>query len=70
MLTDRNFNTSFFDPSGGGDPIRINIFSKISCIELEKRIRLSENYIRKKADVYLLKFKKPFNSKNTIFVIS
>jgi heme/copper-type cytochrome/quinol oxidase subunit 1 len=21
LLTDRNFNTSFFDPSGGGDPI-------------------------------------------------
>jgi Heme/copper-type cytochrome/quinol oxidases, subunit 1 len=21
VLTDRNFNTSFFDPSGGGDPI-------------------------------------------------
>ena len=21
LLTDRNFNTSFYDPSGGGDPI-------------------------------------------------
>jgi cytochrome c oxidase subunit 1 len=21
LLTDRNFNTSFFDPVGGGDPI-------------------------------------------------
>lgn len=21
LLTDRNFNTTFFDPSGGGDPI-------------------------------------------------
>jgi len=21
LLTDRNFNTSFFDPTGGGDPI-------------------------------------------------
>jgi len=21
VLTDRNFNTSFFDPSGGGDPV-------------------------------------------------
>jgi cytochrome c oxidase subunit 1 len=21
LLSDRNFNTSFFDPSGGGDPI-------------------------------------------------
>lgn len=21
LLTDRNFNTSFFDPSGGGDPV-------------------------------------------------
>jgi heme/copper-type cytochrome/quinol oxidase subunit 1 len=26
LLTDRNFNTSFFDPSGGGDPIYINIY--------------------------------------------
>ena len=21
LLTDRNFNTSFYDPNGGGDPI-------------------------------------------------
>jgi cytochrome c oxidase subunit 1 len=21
LLTDRNFNTTFFDPSGGGDPV-------------------------------------------------
>ena len=21
LLTDRNFNTSFYDPAGGGDPI-------------------------------------------------
>jgi heme/copper-type cytochrome/quinol oxidase subunit 1 len=21
LLTDRNFNTSFFDPSGGGNPV-------------------------------------------------
>jgi hypothetical protein len=21
LLTDRNFNTSFFDPNGGGDPV-------------------------------------------------
>jgi len=21
LLTDRNFNTSFFNPSGGGDPV-------------------------------------------------
>jgi len=21
LLTDRNFNTSFFEPAGGGDPI-------------------------------------------------
>ena len=25
LLTDRNFNTTFFDPSGGGDPIYTNI---------------------------------------------
>lgn len=27
LLTDRNFNTSFFDPSGGGDPILYQHFS-------------------------------------------
>ena len=21
LLTDRNFNTSFYDPAGGGDPV-------------------------------------------------
>ena len=26
LLTDRNFNTTFFDPSGGGDPIYINTY--------------------------------------------
>ena len=26
LLTDRNFNTSFFDPSGGGDRFYINIY--------------------------------------------
>ena len=26
LLTDRNFNTSFYDPSGGGDPSIISTF--------------------------------------------
>lgn len=26
LLTDRNFNTSFFDVTGGGDPILYNIY--------------------------------------------
>jgi hypothetical protein len=30
LLTDRNFNTSFYDPAGGGDPILYqHLFSKI-----------------------------------------
>ena len=28
LLTDRNFNTSFFDPVGGGDPI---LFQLLFC---------------------------------------
>jgi hypothetical protein len=29
LLTDRNFNTSFYDPAGGGDPILFqHLFSK------------------------------------------
>jgi len=29
LLTDRNFNTSFYDPAGGGDPILYqHLFSK------------------------------------------
>lgn len=26
ILTDRNFNTSFFDPVGGGDPVFVSAF--------------------------------------------
>lgn len=30
LLTDRNFNTSFYDPAGGGDPVLYqHLFSKI-----------------------------------------
>ncbi|KAH7917014.1 COX1-domain-containing protein [Leucogyrophana mollusca] len=38
LLTDRNFNTSFYDPAGGGDPVlyqhlflRNNLFNDLSC---------------------------------------
>ena len=32
LLTDRNFNTSFYDPAGGGDPILYqHLFSIINC---------------------------------------
>jgi intein-encoded DNA endonuclease-like protein len=35
LLTDRNFNTSFYDPSGGGDPILYqHLFSTIKKISL------------------------------------
>ena len=31
LLTDRNFNTSFYDPAGGGDPILYqHLFLKIT----------------------------------------
>jgi hypothetical protein len=35
LLTDRNFNTSFYDPSGGGDPILYqHLFSTIQKISV------------------------------------
>lgn len=35
LLTDRNFNTTFFDPSGGGDPILyIHLFWCATCINI------------------------------------
>jgi hypothetical protein len=31
LLTDRNFNTTFYDPAGGGDPVLYqHLFSQIS----------------------------------------
>nr|SPH77424.1 cytochrome oxidase subunit 1 [Metrobates hesperius] len=32
LLTDRNLNTSFFDPAGGGDPVLYNIYSDFLVI--------------------------------------
>ncbi len=42
LLTDRNFNTSFFDPSGGGNPIL-------------KRIKNYSNYIYMLDDIKKMK---------------
>ena len=35
LLTDRNFNTSFYDPAGGGDPVLYQhlFFTKITLNE-------------------------------------
>jgi heme/copper-type cytochrome/quinol oxidase subunit 1 len=36
LLTDRNFNTSFYDPAGGGDPIldrvELNFNFEMNCM--------------------------------------
>ena len=35
LLTDRNFNTSFYDPAGGGDPVLYqHLFLKTNYISL------------------------------------
>jgi hypothetical protein len=39
LLTDRNFNTSFYDPAGGGDPVLYQHLFFVS-----KEIRLSEPF--------------------------
>lgn len=38
LLTDRNFNTTFFDPSGGGDPV---LFQHLFCQALIKLILIT-----------------------------
>jgi hypothetical protein len=39
LLTDRNFNTSFYDPAGGGDPILYqHLFSNIIIQKNNRRI--------------------------------
>lgn len=33
LLTDRNFNTSFYDPAGGGDPILYQHLFSITILQ-------------------------------------
>jgi len=42
LLTDRNFNTSFYDPAGGGDPILYQHLFSITIIP--KYNRMVKNY--------------------------
>jgi len=37
LLTDRNFNTSFYDPAGGGDPILYQHLFSITIIQKYNR---------------------------------
>jgi len=34
LLTDRNFNTSFYEPAGGGDPILYQHLFSVVIIEI------------------------------------
>jgi LAGLIDADG endonuclease len=45
LLTDRNFNTSFFEPAGGGDPILYQhlFWKKINCAKLNTNIKSYKN---------------------------
>ena len=57
LLTDRNFNTSFYDPAGGGDPILYqHLFSK-PFITLS-----SINYIKNKKCLNILVQEKYLNT--------
>lgn len=45
LLTDRNFNTSFFEPAGGGDPILYQhlFWKKINYVKLNTNIKSNKN---------------------------
>lgn len=59
LLTDRNFNTSFYDPAGGGDPVLYqHLFSKIT-------IYISFFYIMYKSTLVLLKYNIYVNTSTT-----
>lgn len=59
LLTDRNFNTSFYDPAGGGDPILYqHLFSKITMY-------ISFFYLIYKSALVLTKYYIYINTSNT-----
>src|ERR1700709_2432854 len=59
LLTDRNFNTSFYDPAGGGDPILYqHLFSKITMY-------ISFFYLIYKSALVLTKYSIYINTSNT-----
>lgn len=45
LLTDRNFNTSFFEPAGGGDPILYQhlFWKKINYVKLNTNKKSNKN---------------------------
>lgn len=48
LLTDRNFNTSFYDPSGGGDPVLYAhlFFSTLESLKSYDRQNISEDRLK------------------------
>src|ERR1700710_1063312 len=59
ILTDRNFNTSFYDPAGGGDPVLYqHLFSKITMY-------ISFFYLIYKSALVLTKYSIYINTSNT-----
>lgn len=51
LLTDRNFNTSFYDPAGGGDPILYqHLFSKTNYISSSTLLTIHQKSTRKSFD--------------------
>ena len=51
LLTDRNFNTSFYDPSGGGDPI---LYQHLFLIATKNMFikKNTQRYFSKKASTF------------------
>ena len=51
LLTDRNFNTSFYDPAGGGDPVLYQhlfyrqFYNKINLFNYPKSLHSFDIYL-------------------------
>ena len=80
LLTDRNFNTSFYDPAGGGDPIlyqhlfwffgqmwpfNYNNYNLIQHTVSEKFIYIFKDTLNVSCILYTFKVKNLLNVKNS-----